>query len=84
MVFNIFDVYIISAKSHSRCAQTSERFVNCLYVFVFVITRRGARSRALSFECKIEQADFTDWKSFLTCNFTDEISPNSDTLSANT
>ena len=84
---HIFDIFIISAKSHSRCALKSEKFVNCVCVWVcvcftsFIISRGGDRSRALSFEYKTETADSTDRMSFLTSNLTDEISPNSDALS---
>ena len=44
---------------------------------------RGGRTEALSSACKIDQADFTDWMSFLTSNFIKEINP-AETLSKNT
>ena len=38
---------------------------------------KGGRGRAFSTECQIDQANFTDWMSFLSSNFMDDISPNS-------
>ena len=39
---------------------------------------------ALSSECKIDQADFTQWVSFPSSNLMEEISPNPEAFSANT
>ena len=40
--------------------------------------------RALSSTFKTDQADFTDWMSFLPSNFIEEISSNTEALNANT
>ena len=39
---------------------------------------------ALSFACKTDQGDFTDWMYFLPYNLTEEISSNTEALSAST
>ena len=41
---------------------------------------RGDRMQALSSTCKTDQADFTDWMSFLTSNLMEEISVNTEPL----
>ena len=43
-----------------------------------------SRTWSLSSVCKTVQADYPDWISFLSSNLMEEISPNIDTLSANT
>ena len=45
---------------------------------------KGARASTLSSECKIDQADFTDWITFLLSNLLEEICPNPEALSINT
>ena len=52
----------------------------CVCVFVLrpvLLSYRGDRTRAISSACKSDQADFTDWMSFLTSNPMEGISPNS-------
>ena len=41
------------------------------------------KTRALSFECKTDQADFIDWMSFLPSNLMEEFNPTPEALSAN-
>lgn len=59
----------------------------CQFVFVlhplFFLTKSGTMW-ALSCECKIDPADFTESMTFLSPNFVDENSPNSEGLSTNT
>ena len=45
-------------------------------------SKRG-RTRVLSSECKTDQADFSDWMSFLQSNLMEEISPIPEALSIN-
>ena len=45
---------------------------------------REGRKQALSSVSKSDQADFTDWVFYLPSNHMEEISPNTETLNANT
>ena len=54
-----------------------------VFSFLLYLTRRG-RTWILSSDCKTDQADFTDWMSFLTCDPMEEIPPNPEALSTNT
>lgn len=59
----------------------------CMRVFVLptcVFPSRGSRMQGLSYECKIDQANFTYWMSFLSSNLLQEINRNPEILSANT
>ena len=61
----------------------------CVCVCVFVLRpllfpNIEGRARALSSACKTDQDDFTDMVSFLTSYLIEEISPNTQALSANT
>ena len=54
--------------------------VLCLLLF----TCSGDRMQASSSACKSERPGFSDWMSFLPSNLKEEISPNTEALSANT
>ena len=60
----------------------------CVYFFVcftsFIIPYRGGRKLALISVWKTDQADFTDWISFLPSNLMEEISSNTEALNVNT
>ena len=48
----------------------------CLSPFYpLLLPSRGGRTWALNSECKIDQAEFTGWMSFLLSNLLEEISP---------
>ena len=51
----------------------------CFHFTSFISLQRG-RTQALSSACKIDQADFTDWMTFLTSNLMEEISLNAEVL----
>ena len=57
-------------------------FYSLFYLFYVLFYRR--RTWALSFECKTNRADFTDWMSLLLANSMKKISHNPDALIANT
>ena len=58
-------------------------FLFILYPLLLFLSR-GGQMWPLSFECKIDEADFTDCMSFLSTNLMEEISPNAEALSKNT
>ena len=58
--------------------------VCALVLHSLLLPSREGRAQAISSECKINQSDCTDWISFLSSNLMEEISPNSEALSANT
>ena len=50
----------------------------CSFYVLYHSSTEGGMTQALSSECKIEQAYFTDWMPFLTSNLMEEIRPNPD------
>ena len=55
----------------------------CVFVLrLLLLPSREGRTLALRSECKIDQADFTDWMSFLPSDLIEEISQDSDVLRA--
>ena len=42
------------------------------------------RTRAIGSECKIDKVDFTDWMTFLSSNYKEEIGANLETITVNT
>ena len=57
----------------------------CLYRFVLhflLFFFSDGRALALTFEWKIEYADFTDWMSFLPASLVEEVTSNPETLSS--
>ena len=61
----------------------------CISVCVFVsrhvlFPSRRDSMRTLASECKIDEADFTDWLFFLPSNLIEEIITHPEALSANT
>ena len=55
----------------------------CLFSALYYSSLDGGKTRALSSESKIDQADFTRWLSFLPSNFMEEIIPNLEAPSTN-
>ena len=55
----------------------------CVRFTSFIISLERGRTRALSSACKINQADFIDYMSFLPSNLMQEINPNTEALSTN-
>ena len=57
----------------------------CVYVRFrfFIIPYRGGRQGALSSATKTDQADFTDWMSFLSYSLMKDISFKTEALGAN-
>ena len=55
----------------------------CFVSRSLLFPHRVGRTEALSSACKTDQADFTDWMSFLTSNLIKEINP-TEVLSKNT
>ena len=54
------------------------------FTYFALFPKIGVRSEVLSCKCKTKKAYFTGWMSFLPRNLMEEISPNSEILSANT
>ena len=48
----------------------------CAHFATLLFTTRGGRTGVLNSECKIDESDFTDWKSYLPSNLMEKISPN--------
>ena len=76
------------AVGFEKCTDMSLLYVYicmCLCMFSrLLFPYRGGMARVLSSACKDDRADFTDWMSFLQSNVINEISPNTEALSANT
>ena len=60
------------------------KYLICVHFTSFIIPCRGGWMRTLSSARKTDQANFTDWMSILPSNLTEEISPNTEALRANT
>ena len=56
----------------------------CVFVLHLLLPYRGSGTRALRSACKTDQADITDWISFLPSKLMEEISSNTEALIANT
>ena len=67
-----------NGKTYSICQQQP---TNCLSVFDNFV---GYVLKGLNSTCKTDQADFTEYMSFLPSNLVEEISPDQEALSANT
>ena len=79
----LVSMIVVPVCLNGRCSS-----VECVGV-VFVLhpssfPYKGDRTRAISSECKTDQADFKDWMSSLPSNLTKEISPNAEVFSAST
>ena len=86
------DSYFITKYDKSLlqiCASECVCVCVCVCVCLFVqrpllFPYNGGRMRVLSSISKADQADFTDWMSFLPSNLMEEINSNTKALNANT
>ena len=56
----------------------------CLFYVLYYSPIWGGRTRVLSYACKTDQIDFTDWMSFLPFKLMDEINSKAEALDVNT